>query len=183
VLDVLRQEAERESRAREAEGQAVLESQPDLGLSPSGAGAAIDPAARERLDRMKAGGGGGAGGRPEGEAERATRHQRRSTLPDIEEINSTLAGHEAGPAVADDAEALAAAGTRRSGFRFGFTLMILIAIAIVAIYSYADRIVATWPGLAEEMQVFVQTLDTARRWLDTAALNATEVITRLSADE
>jgi predicted Zn finger-like uncharacterized protein len=178
VLDVLRQEAERESKARKTEGGAAVETQPDLGLGQAAGDARIEEAARERVEMMQ----GLEAGEAEDESGRPERRIRRSKLPDVEEINSTLAGQQMAEAAAGRAVP-AAAGGRRSGFRAGFTLMILIAIAIGAIYSYADRIVAAAPGTAPAMKVFVTTIDSVRVWLDKAALTATEAITSLSDGE
>ncbi len=178
VLDVLRQEAERESQARKSESPAVVETQPDLGLAEAPAGS-IDEAARERVETMTSTDAGAA----EDDADRPERRIRRSKLPDVDEINSTLSGQQAAEEHDGKPVAIAAANARRSGFRTGFTLMILIAIAIGAVYAYADRIVASAPATAPAMEVLVATLDSARIWLDRAAVSATEAITSLSEAE
>ena len=179
VLDVLRQEAQREAQARKTEAEVAVESQPDLGLAEAPAGH-VEEAARDRIETM----GSLDAGEAEDESERPERRVRRSKLPDVDEINSTLASQQG----AEGAEgrplaAAALAARRRSGFRTGFSLMILIAIAIGAVYAYADRIVAAAPATAPVMEVLVTTLDSARLWLDKAALSATEAITSLSEGE
>lgn len=162
VLDVLREEAQRESRAREAESTSGVESQPELGLAA---------AMQDRSPADEA----------EDEDRRPERRARRSQLPDVDEINSTLSSSRQ-TASADTGHPVSGAAlqARRTGFRTGFTLMIVIAIAIGAIYSYADRIVASVPATAPAMQVFVSTVDYARAWLDKAALSATEAISGLT---
>ena len=181
VLDVLRQEAEREARARQTEGGASVESQTDLGLAEAPDGSGVDAAARERVERMNSPD--GAEADAEDEALRPERRQRRSKLPDVDEINSTLAGQQAAQAAESGTVPMVAAHRRRSGFRTGFTLMILVAISTGAVYSYADKIVAAAPGTAPAMQVFVRSLDSARLWLDKAALSATEAITKLTEND
>lgn len=177
VLDVLRQEAAREANARKSEAGAGVESQPDLGLAEAEAGA-VQEAARARADEMMRS---QDAGEAEDESGRPERRVRRSKLPDVDEINSTLASHqESGTTDGRHVAAATAARPRRGAFRFGFTLMILIAIGIGAVYTYADRIVASAPATAPVMEVVVSTLDSARIWLDRAALNATDAITSLT---
>jgi predicted Zn finger-like uncharacterized protein len=178
VLEVLRQEAEREAHARKTEEGPAVETQPDLGLAEAPAGG-VEAAARERMETMKS----LDAGEAEDESGRPERRVRRSKLPDVDEINSTLAGQQVAEESDGRPAAIAAANARRSGFRTGFTLMILIAIAIGAVYAYADRIVAAAPATAPAMEVLVATLDSARIWLDRAAVSATEAITSLTEGE
>lgn len=175
VLDVLRQEAARETEARQREAEQA-EDRPEP---------VTDPAVRERIEAMADGDAGNDTG-GEDEAGRPERRLRRSKLPDVDEITSTLASQQVTAAAAAGGAAAAMAatsGSGRSGFRIGFTLMILIAIVIGALYSYADRIVAAAPSTAPAMQSFVRTVDTGRNWLDGAAMKATEAITSLTDDK
>jgi predicted Zn finger-like uncharacterized protein len=178
VLEVLRQEAEREAQARKTEDGPAVETQPDLGLAEAQDGG-VEGAARERMEAMKS----LDAGEAEDESGRPERRVRRSKLPDVDEINSTLAGQQVAEESDGRPAAIAAANARRSGFRTGFTLMILIAIAIGAVYAYADRIVAAAPAAAPAMESLVATLDSARIWLDKAAISATEAITSLTEGE
>ncbi len=168
VLSVLRQEADRESSARRADGGTV-ESQSELGLhgalgrQPDEREAAVSArmAAQDSRDDTA-----GAG----------------STLPDIEEINTSLHGRnrvEADPGTAE----LGAMQRRRAGFRMGFTLTVLIAVAVIVAYNYADRIVASEPRLAPGMAALTRTVDVGRVWLDTAAMNATLAIQDMTKGE
>lgn len=153
VLDVLREEAERESAARRAEQG--LESQPDLGLDNA---PPIDPVARERL-----------------EAEAVPGKPRTAKLPDVEELTSTLG--------ADDADVGTIAESpyrsylrRRTGFRIGFTLMMLAAVLIALTYSYAVPLATRFPQYAGQIEGLTLRLDRARLWLDEAAIGASERI-------
>lgn len=174
VIDVLRQEAEREAKVRQSEPDKV-ETQPDLGIDSAGA---RDKVAQDRMAAAR-----GLGEEAEADAEDSTllaaARSRGAKLPDIEEINSTLSGREKTsprPPV-DSTQTLR---RRRRGFRTGFTLMILAAAAAGVAYIYADRIVDAAPTLAPGMESYVQMVDAARVWLNSAALNATEAIRGLT---
>lgn len=167
VADILRQEAELESKAR-AEETGGLESQPDLGLDTSESEA--DRRAREARDRMA---------RMRGEdpapehvseatAAAAALGSRRDLLPDIEEINSTLrstSDRQSG-ATAEPGPDPAPQAPRTSGFRRGFTLMVLVALILAAIYIFAPQIAQSVPGVDPYLSGFVAQVDTARSWLD-----------------
>lgn len=152
VLSVLREEAERERRAREAERGGV-ETQSDLGLEtapgPSAGGARpMEPEA----------------GQPSGHVKAAL---GKAALPDIEEIKSTLrASSERGdePAAMDAPEAVAQRDRR--GFRTGFSLALLVAICLVAIYLFAPQLAERFPALKPGLATYAQGVDGARMWLD-----------------
>lgn len=167
VLDVLRQEAERETEVRRAEGTAPAAPPPpemaDLGRG-SGEREAEVRARMSSLGRL-------AGGPdPDGSAGRA----RGDELPDIAEINSSWDGKTEAPSAASDSAA--ALARRRSGFRAGFGLTLLAAAALAAIYLYSDAIVARAPGLEPQIASYRTTVDRARLWLDSAALNASAAL-------
>ena len=82
VVNVLREEADRERRARMAEGS-LVETQPELGIAAVTAVAAAVPEQPEDLDAAPVFG-------EESDDPIASRASRRELLPDIEEINSTL---------------------------------------------------------------------------------------------
>lgn len=145
VKDVLRQEAEFEARAR-AEDQSV-EVQPDLGLAPPPKPA---PNAAEDADVDDVAGGAAP---------------RRDLLPDIEEINSTLrASSDRGDGV-NYAEVAAQEDARKRGFRSGFGLSLIILGGLAALYAYAPNVVEMVPGLEAPLGSFVDTVNTARAWL------------------
>ena len=165
VLSVLREEAEREVRARRAETPG-LESQAELPLAtpPRRERPAPPPEAADATER-------GAtlrGEDPELEAEiaAANRPPRRELLPDIEEINSTLRatserGREA--AAVDAPETLR---RRRSGFRLGFGLSLGLVLILLSVYLGAPRIAAQLPGAAPALASYVGAVDRGRIWLD-----------------
>ena len=169
VADILRQEAELESRARESE---TLESQPELGL-PDGQSDAERRSreARERMAQMR-----GetppppASGVSEAAATAAALGSRRDLLPDIEEINSTLRSSGdrqagAGPG-AGAAQTAPAAKPSKSSFRRGFSLMILLAVILGAIYVFAPQIAQSVPQADPYLSGYVAQVDNARAWLD-----------------
>ena len=161
VSEILRQEAERETQLRAAEGGG-LESQPELGLEAPPADS--DRRAREARERMA---------RLRGEEEagvEAVEHpaSRRELLPDIEEINSTLRSSSSLSAGAEEAELPAgeegAAG--RTGFMRGFSVALLIGAVLVLVYANAPRIAQLLPQADPALSAYVATVDQTRYWLD-----------------
>ena len=173
VKTVLREEAERETRARQSEGSAV-ETQPELGLAAAGGGAAAATDASATAappDR-----GARAGGDPHGFDDDAlvSRASRRELLPDIEEINSTLRatserGNEA--AAFDAPETL---GRRRSGFRMGFSTAILVAAVLLGLYGLAPTLQRAVPALEPALSSYVTGIDAGRLWLDARMRSLTQ---------
>lgn len=172
VLDVLREEAQRETEARRSEATAESATEPapdasDLGRGPGEREAAV----RERLGSAVAATG--------AIAPAASTRDRSPRLPNIDEINSTLDGRERGHATSGTGSA-ADAERRRSGFRLGFFTMILVAVAIAVAYLYAGPIGRAAPALEPTLGEFVAGVDTARVWLEGAAQNATATIRGLT---
>ncbi len=176
VRGVLREEAEREARARVAEGSA-LEGQPDLGLADA-AGAAVaaivsEDAAQDRVVRVR-------GNEDDLDEALVSPASRRELLPDIEEINSTLraTSERGGDAASFDAPETVT-HQRRSGFRRGFSFTILIAALALLIYVLAPLISESFPALEPALTSYASAVDTARVWLDgqmrslTAAIQGT----------
>lgn len=184
VADILRQEAEAEQEARRRRQAETLESQPDLGLEGAG-DSDEDQRARQAKARMS---------RLRGESDRAAEAQaaaaavgsRRDLLPDIEEINSSLrSGNDRRAAdPAPKADPYDGADTpKRRGFGTGFTVIVLIAAAMILIYAFAPQIAAMVPQVDPYLSSYVawidggrlwldQTLQSALRWLDTMALQS-----------
>ncbi|WP_238364166.1 zinc-ribbon domain-containing protein [Mesobacterium pallidum] len=172
VADILRDEAQREVARRQA---APLETQPELGLDePMDEEARRAEQARVRMARMR-----GmpdkepATPRPESTALTVTEGlntSRRDLLPDIDEINSTLRsaserreggqGDGATPALPEELEA-----QRRTGFRRGFALTVLLFTGLAGLYVLAPRIVDSVPALAPALTVYVATINDLRLWL------------------
>lgn len=188
TLEVLRSEAAWEARHRAAEG-GPLESQPELGLDEAtpasdrgrsrAAGERPEP---ERLDpteraRRAAASTGDVGGRgrydrdddAELDVVPADQGSRSGLFPDVDEINQTLRSSEERRKL-DSAQGRAAAEEEdeaaRAGFGRGFTSMLLLAVAMIAIYVFAGQIAAVMPAVAAELDAYVTAVDSARAWLD-----------------
>lgn len=169
LLAVLREEAEREARARKAEGSS-LEMQPELGLDASPT-AKPDPEHSGGADRVAH-----LHDDPDAADDATALPPRRERLPDIEQINSTLrATSERGaePAALDAPETLA---RHRSGFRLGFGTMLMLAAMALALYSLAPRLATALPGLAPSLEAYVLRVDAGRLWLDQQMRALTESI-------
>lgn len=160
VADILREEAEYEQAARQAEADPI-ETQPDLDLSHDLDEDRRSREARDRLARLR--------GEPEVEAAvgaamaKDAEAPRRELLPDIEEINSTLRP-EAGPSevMVDEFEE----ARPRSGFRRGFTLIVVLALIALAVYIFAPQISAAIPQAEPVLTTYVEWVDGLRFWLD-----------------
>ncbi len=152
VLAVLREEAEREVEARKVETP-VVETQTELGLEPPASGLGV---VARRLARMK------------GEPEVVAKPQsRRDMLPEIEEINSTLrASSEKRTGQSAIAETLGEDGAKKSSFRSGFVLMLVLAVALLAAYVMAPKLAQQFPAAAGALQAYVAAVDAGRVWLD-----------------
>lgn len=171
VLNVLREEAAREARARST-GGATLETQPDLGLSSAAAAAVIEAgnAQKDRVARTR----GDGDGEEDDEDALVSKGSRRELLPDIEEINSTLraTSERGGDAASRDApETLR---RRRSGFRLGFSISVMSAAILLATYLLAPVIAAQVPTLEPVMVRYVKGIDKARLWVDGQMQSLTE---------
>ncbi|GAB1479412.1 hypothetical protein MASR2M74_19750 [Paracoccaceae bacterium] len=157
VLAVLREEAERELVARRTESPAPIETQTELGLVQPPPAALPDPVA-SRIARMK-----GVAPEPPAPVKPAA---RREMLPEIEEINSTLRA----TSERRTGEAAAVSATmqrpRSRGFRNGFLLMLVLAAAVVALYTMAPRLSQQIPGVAPALTAYVAAVDSARLGLD-----------------
>lgn len=168
VLSVLREEAERETAVRRDEapaprpmdGNGSIETQTEFGLDDAASSSGASAAARH-IARLK-------GNDPEQPAlAEAKSAARRDLLPDIEEINSTLrATSERAQAEMDEVDALPDLKQSRRGFRSGFVLMMIVAIALAMAYAMAPRIIAQMPGAAPTMRAYVAGVDSGRLWLD-----------------
>lgn len=147
IADILREEAEFSTRAREGES---LESQPDLGLE-EGAAAATG-GLRERVARLR-----GVPSEPPASSEPA---KRRDLLPDIEEINSTLRATSERPDEAqfedvyDEDEP-----NQRGRFSMGFGIVILMGAILFALYLFAPSIRLMVPGAQPYIDGYVMFAD------------------------
>jgi predicted Zn finger-like uncharacterized protein len=181
IAEILRQEAAAEQEARRRRQSEPLESQPDLGLDdapqpqrtpeiaaddhvPEDEDARRAHEARLRMAKMR------GEPVPESEVDAYGSASRRDLLPDIEEINSTLRhdgqeGAQAGPtptAALDRPEKPQKSG----GFMRGFTIMIVLAAILAAVYVYAPEIAQSLPQADPYLSSYVAWMDDARLWLD-----------------
>lgn len=159
VLDVLREEANREIGQRQRR-QSGVETQGDLGLArPTRSKAAPQPVFGEddpeepELPDL-----------PEptpAEDDTATEApRRRNLLPDIDELSSTLA-----PGDLEDGESaveMSASEASKGGFAKGFTTILLIAIALVLLYLFAPLIAHYLPAAEGVLRGYVGLINTAR---------------------
>lgn len=157
VMNVLREEAARERRAREAEGGPVVD-EPEVAavaVAAVAAGAAVreDDSDISREDYSD-------------DDAVISRASRRELLPDIEEINSTLRATSDRGGEAASMDAPETLRRRRSGFRMGFSTAIVIAAFLLLLYVMAPAIAARIPAAAPALDVYVGAVDGFRVWLD-----------------
>lgn len=165
VLAILREEAEREAQARKSDVGKPLEVQADLGIESAPlvkkkpveviSTDADVPALAEEADDKLAG--------------------RKTRLPDVEEINSTLRPSEQGMDGTGDAS-LDVAAEGRSSFRSGFLLVMTFAIIGAALYISADALAQAVPPLADLLKGYVGMVDSLRLQLDGLMQSATVAI-------
>ena len=160
LLAVLREEATRESDARQAEAPR-LETQTDMGLEDeTEAPASGLAAAVKRIARLK--------GVPEPEPPSAPK-TRGDMLPAIDEINSTLRAtsdrhSDEDNVILETMEDLNQPA--KSGFRRGFMTLLILALIIVALYLAAPLISARFPAVAPYLDNYVSIVDGVRLWVD-----------------
>lgn len=180
VLDVLRQEAEREKQARIDEGSidpSDRSGTPDdieRDNSDDHADLVFEPEeeVRERTARLR-------GIEPEDLSD-GSPTARSDLLPDIEEINSTLratSDRKTGEAVEDQEDV---DQKNRSGFRTGFSLIIVLVTILLLFYSFAPQIGQRVPAMQPALDSFVRTADQARMQID-GFMEA--VIEKMNSDE
>lgn len=166
MLSVLREEAERETRAREGEQARAtarsLEFQPDLGLPE----AEERPQLRIRPRTPRPEPAPEPEDAPRPQAAAAPRNARRELLPDIEQINSTLDASSSSRRSEHGVGLPPPAARRRSGFRSGFLLMLVLAGLAAAIYAQAPRLALSVPQAKPALDGYVALVDQVRLRLD-----------------
>lgn len=177
LLNVLREEAERESAVRRSEAPRPLESQTELGLEETTGATSAAKAVRDRLARLR-----GQETEPETTQRPAA---RRDLLPDIEEINSTLRSSTENRS-GDEAilaEAAPESSNSKAGFRSGFSLMLLIAVLLIVTYLAAPKMAEQFPASKATLDGYVAAVDAGRIWLDDAMRNAISALQGLTGGE
>ena len=177
VADVLREEAELETRRR-AEEAGGLESQPDLGL--------MDPdeddlsrrqrQARERMRRIRGESAAEEYSQPpvvEAAATAAASEalasatSRRDLLPDIDEINSTLrASDDRQPGETPQGSPVEEEDVPSGGFFRGFAYVVLLFAIGALAYVFAPQIKESIPQVAPTLDAYVDKVDVGRVWLN-----------------
>ena len=160
IREILREEAAREARLRQAEAD-LVQSQSEMPLVPVDAAQAtsrIRPeldAAVDAFDARDPALGRGVAA--------------RDLFPDIEQINSTLrdsADRSAREADASDIDTLDTIPHRRRGLRIGFFISVGAAVGAAMLYANADAMAVHMPALAEVIEGYVLTVNGVRFWLD-----------------
>lgn len=178
VLAVLTEEAELELAARRSEAPA-MEMQTDMALEAPATEAGGLGAVARRLARLK-----GAEPAAEFVSEPAKAATRADAFPEIEEINSTLRASSERRSGA--AEVMASGAPEKSsgrGFRSGFTLMLILAVLIVAVYVMAPQLAEQFPAADNAMKSYVSFVDAARALLDGLLKSAIGFLRGFSGNE
>ncbi|MCC6001439.1 MAG: zinc-ribbon domain-containing protein [Pararhodobacter sp.] len=173
VMDLLREEADRELRERR-QAAGTVESQPDLGLpvrpsrpnAPAGgrsvAGATTAPEGRRRgnAEAQAVPGVDAATGL----AAEAAARSRLEQLPDIEELSSTLEPRREPRKPAARTESGAAEETveERRGLVRGLSMVVIIVGVLLFLYLFAPLIVTRVPILETAMTGYVAMIDALR---------------------
>lgn len=160
VLTILREEAEREAKARR-EKTRPLEAQPELGIDNAAAAPRKPPPKQPEPE-------------PEIELKIAA---RRDLLPDVEEIKSTLQPSEVEePEFADGSYGEMDRREGRRPFRAGFLCVITVAILAASVYISTPWLSAKLPALADPLASYVSAVDELRLELDGLMRKATLLI-------
>lgn len=159
VADILREEAEHETRLRSSEARGGLESQPDLDLD-AGLSAALKW--RKRTARK-------AGAIANANAKKLD--PQHNLLPDLDEISSTLLASER--VDQDDGDTGDPDAPQQSGFILGLGVILLLAVGLLLIYTNAGRIALAVPQAEPALAAYSQTITDARIWLDSVVTKFT----------
>lgn len=173
IRDLLRAEAEREHKAREAESGG-LETQTEMGLDDQPEQDRRSREARERMARLR--------GEEIAEEDTGSRDSfaeaeedehadidpdsRRNLFPDIDEINSSLDSDRSPRSdTAVVIQTAEATPQKSGGFRRGFTLAVLLFALLTLIYVFAPQIAGLHPALEPVMASYVTAINGLRTWL------------------
>lgn len=163
VMDLLRQEAEREMGERRGAASG-LESQPDLGLTARPSRPVL-PASAGRERPARGGARSGEDTAPAGDGDQGGARSRLDMLPDIEELSSTLETRREPRKPATNGEELADEAPRddRRGLLRGLSLVVIIVGILFGLYVLAPVIAAQVPALEDAMTGYVAMVDALRR--------------------
>lgn len=166
VANVLREEGELEASKRSAESAAADVQPASEPERPSGD---LETVPQERSAQLQAG------------DDKPSDYQshRKELLPNIEEINSTLAATNI--AQDDPDEDNTAEERRHRGFRRGFSLAVSVFAIMALVYVFAPIIADGLPGTATTLASYVHWINTLRTSVDGIMLGAVEKLTGLLA--
>jgi len=159
VLDVLRQEAERELSERQR-NRPEVETQADLGLVTRPRARPGEPGARPAAPAAAAAGDPPAGPQPRKDSQGDNPVSRRGRLPDIDELSSTLEPRRSPPPPPDETSEAEGVGGR--DFRRGLSAVIVIVGVLAALYLFAPQLSELVPALAGPLSGFVALVDSLR---------------------
>jgi predicted Zn finger-like uncharacterized protein len=167
AADVLREEAELEFAQRSPASPAQdvqLDPEPQI-IADRGRDEVVErPTLSQELDAEKA----------------SYDSKRKDLLPDIEEINSTLAASGSAIDTEEDDDATVEV-RRRSGFRIGFVAAVAIFGTLALTYVYAPKIADSVPGTANSLVSYVDWINGLRASVDGVMLGAVEKLTGILA--
>jgi len=160
IADILRQEAARE-KAASAPQQAQQK-------APEISNVSRDRRANETRERIAqvTENGGRAAASVAAAATGAVAGENLRSVPSIDEINATLRARAAASDTSGLTEREHFEVVQRRGFRRGFFAVLLVIAVLIAPYFLADQIVENLPATRDIMTSYVETVDTARIWLD-----------------
>ncbi|QFT98199.1 hypothetical protein FIU85_12850 [Roseovarius sp. THAF8] len=180
VADVLRQEAEREYRAREMDNRGTVETQQELGLQDTDNDAQRrSEEARARMARLR---GEPEAQKTEAEVDDIDPSSRSNLLPDIDEINSSLDSDgkkEESRSVSPTQDVTAVPG--KSGFRAGFRLAIVLAVLALVLYVFAPQLAEAVPQMAGLLSGYVDTVNGWRAGLNDLIQNMASSLSETDA--
>lgn len=168
VLEVLREEADFEARARARES-GTLETQPELGLVPTRPQAPSPSARKPRPEGAKpADAGASEPIKDSAPSHGASGTDRGGRLPDIESISSALSQGSQREATQDKAaSAPVGDNTTKSGFLRGFVFVLGVMILALAVYIGTPALSEAIPALADPLAAYVAAVDHAHLWTTT----------------
>lgn len=166
VADILREEAELEARAREAEAGS-LEEQPELGLQePEDEAAKRARQAQDRMRKLRGEDPDAAAAAAAASAVTDRPKSRRDMLPDVEEINQTLRASTERREMRTLQGDLDDDEDDAGSFGRGFVLTFLIFAIAAALYVFAPQLGDTIPQLKAPLDTYSALVDQLRLWLD-----------------
>ncbi|MEP2783400.1 MAG: zinc-ribbon domain-containing protein [Pseudoruegeria sp.] len=176
ILGILKEEAERESIARQRDGTTGIETQTDLGLeepTPPTPEPIATPV-QERTARLR-------GIEPDVPDE--VDATRSDLLPDIDQINSSLQStseRDGEPPTAQDVQVQEK--SQRRGFRLGFSLMIILMALLILTYTNAPKVVELAPQSEAIIGQYVDLINQGRIGMNQLVEKAAGLVSGMGSD-